>query len=246
MLSKSNASLIRSLKTKKYRAKYGLFLAEGQKLVRELLTSGFRSVHIFASSEAAVSVEAEIGAVEGLEIISDREMASVSQLKTPPGLLAVFELPEYRLNQLKTSARLLVLDELRDPGNLGSMIRTADWFGYGGILCSEGCVDAWNPKVVQASMGSIARIPLIYGELTEFSRELDGHEWIGSRLAGEPLSGFGWPERFALVIGSESHGMRGETAALCNKHLRIPGGQSTESLNAAIAAGILMHDSSHS
>lgn len=247
MVSKSEIKLLRNLSKKKFREKHGLYLIEGKKLLSEALTNQavVRKVFYTASEDAFIET-LNVGANTETISIGTSEMAEMTNQVTPPGLLATLEIPNTEWHDSQANeGPLLMLDGLRDPGNLGTVLRSADWFGVTTILCSKDCVDAYNPKVVQSSMGSIFRVRVLYVDLPEtitaIRVEAPAFTVSGAALEGE-LLGFGkeWSTG-ALVIGSESHGMSPEVRAECNQLVRIPGGKGTESLNAAVAASILMY-----
>lgn len=237
MLSKNQLKVIKSLRTKKGRDTHSAFLVEGRKPVEELLQSDYTVKHLVLSETMAESY-----ANKDAAIISDRDMASISAMTTPPGILAVANMPDWMSNKPPTpeSGAHFVLDGIRDPGNLGTIIRTADWFGFEAIYCSQDCVECFNPKVVQASMGSVFRLKVFYANLNEL-------------LESSPLNAFGmYLEGKSIyktdlvdglyVIGSESHGIREEIGSAIKEKITIPGRTNAESLNAGISAAILMSE----
>jgi TrmH family RNA methyltransferase len=162
MISKSTIKSIRLLHQKKYREELGLFIAEGPKVVNELIQCGYSAKELFTADDSWANDAANP------TLISEKELASISCLHTPNKVLGVFAIPQRILDTTSLKGKLvLVLDDIRDPGNLGTMIRMADWFGIATILCSENCVDVFNPKTVQATMGSLARVNVHYESLME-------------------------------------------------------------------------------
>lgn len=240
MISKNQAKFVNSLKLKKIRLQEGLFIAEGTKVVSELIQSGLR-VHQIFSSEGAILPES----FPSTAIISEREMAQISSMTTPPGVLAVAALPDWYdhpaiAENLKNVNYILVLDGLRDPGNLGTVIRSAEWFGFDAIFVSGDTADSFNPKVIQASMGSIFRFPVYtlsnWSDLAAFQLPI-----IGLDMGGENLytSDFG---EGIYVLGNESHGLRPDARQVVSRYLTIPGCGTTDSLNAGVSASIVLSE----
>ncbi len=248
MLSKNQLSFINSLKQKKYREEHQLFIAEGAKIVPELLSSSIVVKQIYATSDFLRGniIPANIERFE----IKENELERISSLTKANEVLAVCEVPKYELDNESLKGKLtLVLDDIKDPGNLGTIIRIADWFGIENIICSNESVDAYNSKVVQATMGSIARIKLHYVSLTEFIEvqlstfnvSVYGALLEGKNIYTEKLSSEG-----LIVIGNESRGISEEVQKLITDKISIPsfshfksGGGEAESLNAAIATSII-------
>lgn len=239
MITKNTIKRVASLRQQKFRKELGLFIAEGRKTVSELLLSGFEIDGLFATQAFLDNCETPFPQAE---TVSEVQMQQMSALDTPPGLLAVAKIPERQ--QLSESARfMLALDGITNPGNMGTMLRTAEWFGIRNIVCSQDCVEIWNPKVIQAAMGSAFRINIIATDLPVFLAEKRQKTHVyGALLEGENLFDIKGKAEGILVIGSESHGIRKEVLPHITHPVTIPrvGGSATESLNAAIAAGILM------
>jgi TrmH family RNA methyltransferase len=252
MLSKNQIKFVNSLKLKKFRDEHNLFIAEGTKIVSELLQSKIKVKQVFATSIFLNSIKID-KSVEWFEVKAS-ELDRMSVQVTANEVLAVCEIPEYNFDYSEFENKLtLVLDNIKDPGNLGTIIRIADWFGIETIICSKETVDAFNPKVVQATMGSIARIKLHYVNLSEF---FDGFKKIsssplsfpiygalleGSSIYSQPLSSNGF-----IVIGNESKGISESIIPFITDKISIPsfshtkaGGSEAESLNAAIASSII-------
>lgn len=170
--------------------------------------------------------------------VTDNELDKISLLQTPQEALALVEIPVYENNSLSLKSGItLVLDGVQDPGNLGTIIRTADWFGFNQILCSENTVEAYNPKVVQATMGSLSRIKIHYLDIYSF---LKNHPYpkFGTLLNGKNIYQSVWPENGFLILGSEGNGISSEIAETLDFSITIPGAGNTESLNVAVAAAI--------
>ncbi|MCS7037440.1 MAG: RNA methyltransferase [Saprospiraceae bacterium] len=240
MLSAQQLKMLTSLQVKKYRQKYRMFALEGAKLVEELLgqqriraRAVYGTAH-WASEHAALAERA--GAL--FQPISEGELRKISSLTTPPGVLAVAELPDF---QPSAQGPAFYLDGIRDPGNLGAILRVADWFGFSAVYCSPDCADAFSPKVVQASMGAILRVPVAELPLAQLLPLWGARPVAGAVLDGDDVFSTPLPDAPLLVVGNESEGIRPETAQHLTHRLTIPRapGSRTESLNAAVAAGIL-------
>lgn len=239
MVSKNTVKQVASLKMQKYRKETGLFVVEGRKMVEELLHSDFTMESLYAT-ETFIAQHPHFVAAE---TVSESQMAQMSSHDTPSGLLAVARIPTG--TRLSDSAPLvLALDGIANPGNMGTIIRTAEWFGINDIACSPDCVELWNPKVIQATMGSVFRIRLIYKDLPSFLNEKrqQGKAIMGALLEGKNLFEQRDKAQGVIVIGSESHGIRPEVLPYLTHPITIPraSGSATESLNAAVAAAIIM------
>ena len=239
MLTKNTIKQIASLKQQKFRKELGLFVVEGRKMVDELLHSHFETVNLFATEAFLNDHPAFVEA----EIVSEMQMEQMSGQDTPPGILAVVRIPEQK--EIKTSSRfVLALDGIANPGNMGTLIRTAEWFGITDVVCSPDCVELWNPKTVQATMGSLFRMQVWKADLPSFLHEASskGKAVYGALLEGENLFEMRKKPEGIIVIGSESHGIRADVLPCITRPVTIPrvGGSLTESLNAAVAGGIIM------
>lgn len=239
---KSEIAFVRSLSSKKERAASGLFVAEGEKLVGEMLASEFRVRKIFRCGEEDRS---EAGSVD-TERVSPKEMERISALKTPTPVLALIELPRYRLSAgTGTDDLALALDGVQDPGNLGTIVRLADWFGIADIVCSEASADCFNPKVVQATMGAILRVRVHYTDLGAFLHDAGaaGLPVYGTFLEGENIYGTTLTEEGVVVMGNEGRGISQAAARAVTHKLFIPpyptDRRGSESLNVAMATGIV-------
>ncbi len=244
MISNSQQKLIAALQVKKYRQKYRKFVVEGEKMVGELLRqTEFPVTAIFglerwADEHAALPTRF----LEIFNPVTEAELRKISTLSTPNQVLALVELPESSpQTALLRTERCFYLDGLQDPGNLGTILRIADWFGLPAVFCSPDCVDAFSSKVVQASMGAIFRIHTREIPLADLLAVGPETPVLGAVLGGEDLFTTPLPGHGLLVIGNEGRGIGAETQALLTHRLTIPRhprGQA-ESLNAAVAAGIL-------
>ena len=240
MITKNTIKSVAALRHQKYRKEQQLFIVEGRKMVNELIESNFEIVNLFATEKYCAENEIHSDKVE---IATEIQMEQMSGQDTAPGILAVVRQPkQVALNADATM--VLALDGISNPGNMGTIIRTADWFGIRNIVCSDDCVEIWNPKVIQATMGSIFRMNIIETDLEAYLNENknQGKAIYGALLNGENL--FKWQEKAEgiIVIGSESHGIRPNILPLITHPITIPRaeGSMTESLNASVAAAIIM------
>lgn len=229
MISKNQIKFVRQLEQKKYRKAEGLFVAEGPKVVGDLLRAGFKTHTIFATSEWQS---------QGLPFqeVSDEELRRVSFLQHPQKVLALFHIPSIPVPSVSNLS--LALDDVQDPGNLGTIIRIADWFGIDTIYCSEKTTDAWSPKVVQATMGSIARVNIVYTNLKELIRKVQVPVY-GTLLDGQDIYTQELSKEGLIVMGNEGNGISAEIRQMINRKLLIPQfHEGPESLNVAIATAI--------
>lgn len=231
MLTKNQIKFIRSLSLKKNRQKHGLFIVEGEKLVNEVLSSDWEVEGIYATKEW-------LG--ENATIISNNDLTRISSLKTPNKVVAVVKIKKGSLDI--TSNTVLALDGVKDPGNLGTIIRLADWFGVEDIICSDDCVDYLNPKVVQSSMGSFTRVNLHYTSLMDAFKKYSDYKLFMTVLNGTPLSEMTNTDKKIIVMGSESKGISNKILELTSDKITIPKSKSSkaESLNVSVAAAIIL------
>ena len=243
MLSKATLKLISSLEQKKYRKESGLFVAEGGKCVNDLLVCGLKTEKILATEEWLSSNRIEGG--RQVTVVSEEELKRASFLRTPQGVLALFRQPEYMIDNDAPAKRLcLALDDVQDPGNLGTIVRIADWFGIEEIYCSSGCADIYNPKTVQATMGAIGRIRIYYTDLPSFLAQIkDKAPIYGTFLDGEDMYEKRLDEKGIIVMGNEGKGIGKECAQHIGERLFIPnypaGRSTSESLNVSTATAII-------
>lgn len=241
MLSKNKIKYIHSLELKKNRKKEGVFVAEGHKLVGDLLPH-FHCRLILATN-TWLKEHHDIQADEIIEITSE-ELVKASLLKTPQEVLAIFEQPQYdyTTDVIKNSL-CLALDDIQDPGNLGTIIHLADWFGIEHIFCSQGTVDVYNSKVIQATMGALARVKVHYCNLPELISSLKDVPVYGTFLDGENIYNKPLSENGLIIMGNEGNGVSKEVSQLINNKLYIPnypsGRTTSESLNVAIATAVV-------
>ena len=235
MISKGQIKLITGLQQKKYRNKTGLFAAEGPKVIAELEKEGLKlHSHFIVNDETVQS--------DKVFKVSELELKKISFLTTANSSLALFKIPETR--SLATKGLTVVLDAVRDPGNLGTIIRLCDWFGVTQLVCSRDTVDCYNPKVVQATMGSIARIPIHYVDLSEFLDNTNLPVYAGM-MDGTSIYESTLPENAMIVLGNEANGVSSEILSKVTERITIPQfgiRQATESLNVATATAILLSE----
>ena len=242
MLSKTQIKYIQSLFHKKFREQYQEYLIEGSKMLLEAIASQQKEIRtVYALSDWAEQ-HADLTKTLGNEIVqvSEGEMRKISSLSNPGPVLAIMGMriiPEVESFQGIT----LLLDGIQDPGNLGTIIRNADWFGVRNIICGEGCVDCYNPKVIQSTMGSLFRTNIMYEDLSLFLDRQPGIPVMAASLEGTVLKDVKRTNDVFLVIGNESRGIRQHILQRATVKVRIPGGGETESLNAAVATGILLY-----
>ena len=237
MVSQGLKKRIRSLHRRKGREREGCFLVEGEKAVGELLQSCVEVIAVVAADHwiAPEGVDTEVFRT------SETELAELSVLRNPSPVLAVAVIPPEPDVDL-TRGRWFWLDGVRDPGNLGTIIRLADWFGLAGVVCSPDCVERTNPKVVQATMGSIFRVPVLYRPLQDLLGAHPGFWCAGTFMGGTPQHQAALPENGALILGNEGAGIRPELDQKLVKRVGIPGGGGAESLNVAMAAAVCAYE----
>lgn len=238
MLSKSEIGFIKSLQQKKFRKEQALFVVEGLKSVLEFLQSGYRIHSVYGTSTILPKLGKISQNIKLLEVKAD-EIAKISGLNTPQDVLAVVYIPQKDEKELIIEANTfhLLLDGVQDPGNLGTIIRTADWFGFKELICSTDTVEAYNPKVVQASMGSLARIKVIYTDLEDVIR-LSSLPTFAATLGGTSIFETKFGTEGLLILGNEGNGIRPEILEKVSNQVTIPLFGAAESLNVAVSAGI--------
>lgn len=251
MLSHNQIKYINSLKIKKFRQLHKAFIVEGEKGVDELLRSSLQTLKIYALPEW---VDMNIPLLKrkniDLQEITVIELNKITDLITPNQVLAIAEIPVTTLPApFEFKEMTLALDGIRDPGNMGTMIRTADWFGISKIICSSDSADMYNPKVIQATMGSFSRVNVFYINLPEFFKNLPPEIPVfGALLEGPDITDKSFTKPGIILIGSESHGISGSLIPFVNEPLHIPHfsvsgrGKQAESLNASIANGIICYE----
>ncbi|SFB03360.1 RNA methyltransferase, TrmH family [Flavobacterium swingsii] len=237
MVSKNQIKLITSLVQKKYRKQHQLFFAEGTKVIQELLQSNFELEHLYITKPMFPDVSES-----KKTIISDSDLKKITALTTANDCLAVFRIPQEK--QIINNGLIVALDDIRDPGNLGAIIRLCDWFGITQIVCSEQTVDVYNPKVVQATMGSVARVNITYLGLESYLAEAKT-EIFGTFMDGENVYKMQLPTSGIIVLGNEANGISKIIEEKVTQKIAIPrfgNLQLTESLNVATATAIVLSE----
>ena len=248
MISNNQVKFVQSLRQKKFRGIHGLFIAEGSKLVLDLINSPYKLKEVFAYEQWISDHRSILGAaLIPFTPVTENEMIRISEFSTPSPVLAIVNVPGNA--ELPVSVKdelVLMLDDIRDPGNLGTIVRIADWFGIRTIIGSENMVDLYNPKVVQATMGSIARVNVIYTNLVGFLNHMEASpDVFGTFMSGENLYTCDLPSKGVIIIGNEANGISEEVSGFVKTRLRIPSfadskaDSAPESLNAAIATAIV-------
>lgn len=235
MLSKNQIKLITSLKQKKFRQEHQLFVVEGVKAIREFLSSTYELEQLFTTSTLNIDAKQEF-------IISESDLKKISFLKSPNQALAIFRIP--KSNPVELNQLIVVLDAVRDPGNLGTIIRLCDWFGVTDLVCSKTTVDCYNPKVIQATMGSLTRVNITYRNLDLFLQETNLPSY-GAFMEGENVYNIELPKKGVLIMGNEANGISKSLEKKISNKVSIPRFgklQKTESLNVATATAILLSE----
>lgn len=236
MVTKKQIRLVRDLQQKKYRNEHGLFVVEGIKIVKELIGQGLQPFKVFSSIS---NLQTELNVV--VESVSETELKKMSGLTTHNGVIGVFEIPPQK--ELANADWIVALDAIRDPGNLGTIIRLCDWFGIEQLVCSSDTVDCYNPKVLQATMGSIARVNIYYTDLVEYLKK-NGLPIFGTFMNGPNLYNMELPKKGVFVMGNEANGISRAIEGEINERVSIPqfGDPTTESLNVATATAIALSE----
>ena len=231
MVSKNQIKLINSLQQKKYRNEYQLFIAEGIKVIQELFQSQYIAEHFYTTNP-----DLSISAAPIPEIIAESDLKKISCLKTPNDCLAVFRIPKTK--PINLTGLVVCLDDVRDPGNLGTIIRIADWYGIQKIICSEGTVDLYNPKVISSTMGSFTRVSLFYTDLVKY---LKGQQKpiYGAFLDSENVHTLKFAPSGYIIIGNEANGISEAVEEVVTHKITIPRFGGAESLNAGIATAVI-------
>ncbi len=236
-ISNNQLKIITSLSQKKYRQKHKLFIAEGIKVVNELLNSSFEIDTLFAVADFETDIS-----LDRIIRISEKDLQKISNLKTPNKVLGLFKIPDEK--PLQRNGITIALDAINDPGNLGTIIRLCDWFGVSQLVCSKDTVDCYNQKVVQASMGSLTRISITYIDLETYLKESSVPTFIAD-MEGENVYKTQLPKEGILIMGNEANGVSNELKALIKNKISIPRfgeTQETESLNVATATAVLLSE----
>jgi TrmH family RNA methyltransferase len=248
LISKQKIKFIRSLQQKKFRIENGVFIAEGVKIVSEALLSPLVKVNeLICTNEAKENLPVKTFSKVNTIEVTKNEFEQLSDLKAPQGAMAIIEIPKNELPPVVELTDLVILlDKIRDPGNLGTIIRLADWFGIKTMICSADTVDCYNPKVVQASMGAIFRVKCFYTELVDYitkAQKETEYKIYSTTLNGENLYTIQLQNKAMLLFGNEANGLSEELIQLADKNIHIPAYSSSEtsseSLNVSLAAAII-------
>lgn len=233
-ISRGEIKWVKALHSKKGRKEFNCFIAEGKKCVHDALQSGLHIRKIYSSDPGEIETDQSL-------VITSNEMAQITALTNASSHLAVIDIPMSTTPEA-FDGKWIILDQISDPGNAGTLIRTADWFGISGVIMMENSVEWTAPKVVQASMGSVFRMKIHTLTFTQLATCLSNKNGVilGADLNGQKMDSVEWTTINSLIIGSESHGISPQLKSLCNGLVTIPGRGGAESLNAAVAAGILM------
>ena len=237
MVSKNQIKLISSLHQKKHRQTHQLFIAEGIKGIQELLDADFELEHLYTTE-----FDFETVSDSHKTLVSLADLKKISALATPNTCLAVFKIPKEK--EINSSGLIVALDDIRDPGNLGTILRLCDWFGIQQLICSKETVDIYNPKVVQATMGSIARVNVNYVDLNDFLAT-SSLPVFGTFMNGDNIYKASLPQEGIIVMGNEANGISSELEKIIKNRLTIPRFgtlQKTESLNVATATAIVLSE----
>ena len=240
MLSKNQIKSLRALQRKKERLHTGFYVVEGKKIVQEIIDSTDDWVELYAT-KSWLEQYPEYASLDNVFEITDKDLAQISSFKTPNEVMLLLkQKAEVDFLEVHTTDIVLALDGIKDPGNMGTIIRLADWFGVGHILCTTDSVDQYNPKVVQSAMGSIRRVNLHYGDLVDMLSQLESHKIYACDLNGSSIYDTSFKEKAILIMGSESHGISKEVRNIVDHIITIPSVSNTgiDSLNVASATAI--------
>jgi RNA methyltransferase, TrmH family len=241
MLTKAHIKLVQLLQQKKYREEQQLFTAEGVKIIADFINSDLECTHIFANADWFRVNKTSVPMSVSLIQVTDDELKRMTKLSTPNKVIGVFKIPAIKPTSNKENVTL-VLDGINDPGNLGTIIRIADWYGINAIVCSDETVDCYNYKVVQATMGSLARVNITYANLVEYLKNSTVKNIYGTTLDGENIYKQTLQLPALLVMGSESHGISDEVQECLTQKIKIPSNnkneQHAESLNVGVATAV--------
>ena len=237
MISKNQIKFIKSLSLKKNRVKAQLFIAEGEKIVNELLNSKFEIEQIYATKQFSGISSSDKSAVT---LVSSEELSRISNLTSPNNVLAIVKISQKESE--KSGGIKLVLDDVNDPGNLGTIIRICDWFGVTQLICSNSTVDCYNPKVVQSAMGSLFKLDIKYLDLATYLADIDTPIY-GAYMNGVDVKEQELPKQLHLIMGNEANGISESISKYITNKVSIKNiGGNTESLNVAVATSILLHE----
>ncbi|MDZ4667265.1 MAG: RNA methyltransferase [bacterium] len=239
MLTKAAIKFVKSLEDKSIRHANKLFVAEGSKSLLDLLSSNLVAQEIFALELWLQTHAKSIPEGVQVNIVSSKEMSQLSQLKSPREVIGLFQMLKFRFEPKQAKGLFLALDTIQDPGNLGTLIRLADWYGIQQILCTPETADCFSPKVIQSTMGSIGRVALHYGDLAAWFKEMN-IPVIAASMEGVSARKYNFPENMILLLGNEGSGISASLAGLVSETVSIERIGLAESLNAAVAGAILV------
>ena len=245
IMTKNDVKELQALRQTKGRKERGIFAVEGNKLVEELIDSKFRVNNVFATEQWIEKNPVLAKKISDYEIITPKQMEQISNFVTPPGIFATAMMPKYKIEPKDAEDQLvLLLDGINDPGNIGTIIRTADWFGIKKIVISEDTCDPWQPKAIQSTMGSIFRMQIVETDVVKFLKDVKTPVF-GALMQGKNVyhTHINYNQG-VVIIGSESHGIRENVMPFVSCPINIPraAGSLTESLNASVAAGIILSE----
>lgn len=243
MISKVHTKYIQSLQHKKFRDEFNVFMAEGYKVIFELLDSDkFICKELFALSDWLNEYKNALNRynIGVIAEVKDFELGKLSALSTPNKVLGIFQKAQENKRVDLKNKITVVLDTIQDPGNLGTIIRTADWFSIENIICSYGCADIYSPKVVQSTMGSLARVNIIYTDITEWLQKNSSIHTYAAAMKGINIKDLKKITEAIIIIGNESKGISDNIMQMATQKITIPRVGKAESLNAAVAAGIIL------
>ncbi len=239
MITKKEILFIKELQSKEIRNDVGMFIAEGPTIVNDLLKRGIEYYKIYSTIDYPFLYN-----IPSVEIITVKDLERISSMKTPNSILGIFyQKPSITLREMQTCDNILILNDIQDPGNMGTILRTAEWLGYFNIISTLNSVDLYNPKVVQSSMGSVVGINMIYLNLDEINILCYSHTLLATDTDGDDIREVKITGPFALIIGNEGNGIDKKLLSMATKKIKIPRNNVSnlpESLNAATAAAICM------
>lgn len=239
MITKKEIQFIKDLQSKQIRNDLGMFIAEGPTIVNDLLKRGIEYYKIYSTVDYPFLYN-----IPSVEIITVKDLERISSMKTPNSILGIFyQKPSITLREMQTCDNILILNDIQDPGNMGTILRTAEWLGYFNIISTLNSVDLYNPKVVQSSMGSVVGINMIYLNLDEINILCYSHTLLATDTDGDDIREVKITGPFALIIGNEGNGIDEKLLSMATKKIKIPRNNVSnlpESLNAATAAAICM------
>lgn len=217
---------------------YGNFLVEGHKSVSELLQSGYKTSEIFATADWLAQNETLLSGIKYTEV-SNEELRKIATQENPHQVIAVAQIPNVQAPLKLADGIYIALDNLSDPGNAGTVVRIADWFGFSGVIFSQNSVEIFNPKAVSAAKGSLFNVHVIYAELPQCFADNRDFPVLGAFMEGNPIYSVSFPEKGILLIGNEASGIGNDLLPLISQKITIPRNGRAESLNAGVAAGII-------